>query len=54
MEFINSFKEPLEPDLILEGEKIVFMSDAEQKRCIVACWVEVCQYLARDARGGCV
>lgn len=52
MDSRNLSKEPLEPDLIVQGEKVVFMSDAEQKRRVVAGWAEVCLYLARVARGG--
>lgn len=52
MDSRNLSKAPLELDIIVEGEKVVYMSDAEQKRRVAAGWAEVAVYLASLARGG--
>lgn len=46
------FSSVLEPDFIVEGEKVVYMSDSELKRRVVAGWGEVVEYLSFILRRG--
>lgn len=52
MDSRNLSKTPLEPDLIYDGEEVLFMSDREQKRVIVEGFAHLVEYLGGIYRGG--
>lgn len=48
----NLSKGPLEPDLIIEGGKVIYMSDSEQARRVVAGLLPLFEYFFAQFRGG--